>query len=108
MLNPLATVPLVFDANDTAAGTPSPSRAEAEAAVRERRCADRPLDVEDGIEADPVVPERAPELPAAVNERLAHRPAVGDLAMRLDPLGGEPSQSREVDDERLRLLVHRG
>ena len=34
MLNPLATVPLVFDANDTAAGTPSPSRAEAEAAVR--------------------------------------------------------------------------
>ena len=34
MLNPLAAVPLVFDANDTAAGTPSPSRAEAEAAVR--------------------------------------------------------------------------
>ena len=34
MLNPLAAVPQVADANDTDAGTPCPSRAEAEAAVR--------------------------------------------------------------------------
>jgi GTP cyclohydrolase I len=34
MLNPLAAVPLVADANDTVAEMPRPSRAEAEAAVR--------------------------------------------------------------------------
>lgn len=34
MLNPLAAVPQVADANDTDAETPCPSRAEAEAAVR--------------------------------------------------------------------------
>src|SRR5690625_935554 len=66
--------------------------------VHEHRRASRALRVKHRTRLHPVEVHRAPHLPAVMHERIAHRPTVSDLAVRLNPVRSEETERGEIDD----------